>query len=65
VTGLECHHNTYTFGDATFGDRGYFRHNCTYAMVMVAIHHYKSVLVMNFECHYNTYTFGDATFGDV
>ena len=20
VTDLECHHNTYTFGDATFGD---------------------------------------------
>jgi len=34
-------------------------------MVMVAICHYKSLLVTNIECHYNTYTFGDATFGDV
>ena len=68
---LECHHNTYTFGDATFGDvqflvtKAMVRQHRSYVMVMVAIHHYKSLLVMNFECHYNTYTFGDATFGGI
>ncbi len=50
---LECHHNTYTFGDATFGDiqvlvtDAMVHHHCSYAMVMVTIHHYKSLLVMN------------------
>ena len=68
---LERHHNNYTFGDATFGDVQFFmteamvHHHCSYGMVAVAIHHYKSLLVMKFECHYNNYTFGDATFGDI
>ena len=68
---LECHHNIYTFGDANFGDVQFLVieamvcHHFSYAMVTVTIHHYKSLLVMNFECHYNNYTFSDATFGDV
>ena len=41
------------------------RHHCSYEMVTVTIHHYKSLLVMDLECHHNTYIFGDATFGDV
>ena len=72
VTDLECHHNTYTFGDATFGDiqffgvtKAIFCHQCSYEMVTVTIRHYKSLLVSDLECHHNTYTFGDATFGDV
>ena len=40
-------------------------HHCSYEMVTVSIHHYKSLLVTDLECHHNTYTFGDATFGDV
>ena len=68
---FECHHNTYTFGDATFGDvqvlvtEAMVHHHCSYEMVTVTIYHYKSLLVTNFVCHYNTYTFGYATFGDV
>jgi hypothetical protein len=71
VTNFECHYNTYTFGDATFGDVQFLvteamvHHHCSYEMVTVTIHHYKSLLVTDFVCHYNTYTFGDATFGDV
>ena len=67
---LECHHNTYTFGDATFGDVRFFGdggycHHFSYEMVTVTIRHYKSLHVADLECHHNTYTFGDATFGDV
>jgi len=71
VTDFECHYNTYTFGDATFGDVQFLvteamvHHHCSYEMVMITICHYKSLLVTDFECHYNTYTFCDATFGDV
>ena len=45
---FECHHNTYTFGDATFGDvqhlviEAIVYHHYSYEMVMVIIHHYKS-----------------------
>ena len=42
-----------------------FCHYFSYEMVMVSIHHYKSLSVTDLECHHNTYTFGDATFGDV
>ena len=68
---FECHYNNYTFDDTTFGDiqflvmEAMFHHHCSYEMVIVAIHHYKSLLVTNFECHYKTYTLGDAIFGDV
>lgn len=68
---LECHHNAYTFGYATFGDIQFLVteamvcHHCSYAMVTITIRHYKSLLVTNFECHYNTYAFGNATFGDI
>ena len=68
---LECHHNTYTFGDATFGDiqflvnKAMVYHHCSYLMVKITIHHYKSLLVTNFEFHYNTYTFGESTFDNV
>ena len=68
---LECHHNTYTFGVATFGDIQFLvteamvRHHCSYGMVMVTIRDYKSVLVIDLECHQNIYTFDGATFGDV
>jgi len=71
VIEFECHHNTYTFGDATFDDVQFLvkeskiYHHYSYEMVMITIHHYKSLLVMNLECHQNTYTFGDATFGDL
>ena len=47
VTDLECHHNTYTFGDATFGDVQFLLmeamvyHHFSYEMVMVVIRHYK------------------------
>ena len=37
-------------------------HHCSYEMVTIVIHHYKSLLVMDFICHYNTYTFGDIQF---
>jgi len=63
---LECHHNTYNFGDIHFlVTEAMVRHHCSYAMVTVTIRHYKSLLSKNFECHYNTYTFGEATFGDI
>jgi len=68
---FECHYNTYTFGNATFGDVQFLvteamvHHHYSYGMVMVIIYHYKLLLVEDFVCHYNTYTFGDATFGDV
>ena len=71
MTDLERRHNTYTFGDATFGDvqclvtEAMVRHHCSYEMVTVAIRHYKSLLATDFKFHYNTYTFGDTTFGDV
>ncbi len=71
VMDFECHYNTYTFGDTTFGDiqflvtKAMVCHHCSYEIVMVAIRHYKSLLVMGFEFHYNTYTFGDTAFGDV
>jgi len=41
-----------------------FRHDCSFAMVTVTIHHYKSLLVTDLECHHNTDTFSDATFGE-
>jgi len=71
VTNFECHYNTYTFGDATFGDvqflvtKAMACHHYSYEMVVVTICQYKSLLVTNFVCHYNTYNFCDATFGDV
>ena len=51
---LECHHNAYTFGNATFGDIQFLVneamvcHHCSYKMVKVIIRHYKSLLVMDF-----------------
>ena len=71
VMNFECHYNTYTFSDATFGDVQFLvmeamvHHHCSYAVVTITIHHYKSLLVTNFECHYNTYTFGSATIDHV
>ena len=71
MTDLECHHNTYTLGDATFGDVQFLvtdaivRHHCSYETVTVTICHYKSLLVTDLEFHHNTYIVGDAIFGDV
>jgi len=68
VIDFECHYNTYTFGDTTFGDVHFFvteamvYHHFSYEMVMFAIRYYKSLLVTDFEFHYNTYTFGDIQF---
>ena len=68
---FECYHNTYIFGDTTFGDVQFLMtaamvyHYCSYEMVTVSNRHYKLLLVTNFECHHNTYTFDNATFNNI
>ena len=51
VTDLECHHNTYTFGDATFGDESSFDpRQWAYGDIFRPSPKYEIVTVN--ECHY-------------